>query len=55
MTRKKCPGILERELCKHEFFRGACDTNGDFFYYSWFNGNISLDSGGYGGHVSFLF
>jgi hypothetical protein len=54
MTRKNCPGIPERDLIRNDFYRGACITNGDFFYDVRFNGNVNFDDGGYVGHVAFF-
>jgi hypothetical protein len=45
---------LKERFVSNEFFRGACDANGDFFYDSLFNGNVNFDSGGDVGHVSFF-
>jgi hypothetical protein len=46
--------FLEERFVSDELFRRACDTYGDFFYRSRFNGNIDFDSGGNVGHISFF-
>jgi hypothetical protein len=45
---------LKESFIRYEFLRGACGSNGDFFYDSLFDGNVNLDSGGDIGHVSFF-
>jgi hypothetical protein len=46
--------FLKESFVSCEFFRGACNTNGDFFYDSRFDGNINFDSGVNVGRVAFF-
>jgi hypothetical protein len=45
---------LKESFVSYEFLRGACDTNGDFFYDPWFDGNVDFDGGGNVEHVTFF-
>jgi len=45
---------MKQRFVSYEFLRGECDANGDFFYHSWFDGNVDFDGGGDIGHVSFF-
>jgi hypothetical protein len=54
MTRKNISVFLKESFERCEFFRGACNANGDFFYDSRFNGNVDFDGGENVGHVSFF-
>jgi hypothetical protein len=45
---------LKERFVSCEFLRGACGSNGDFFYDACFYGNVNFDNGGNVGHVSFF-
>jgi hypothetical protein len=51
---KDVPVFLEESIVGSDFFRRACDANGNFLYDSRFDGNIDFDSGGNIGHISFF-
>jgi hypothetical protein len=46
--------FLKEGFVSCEFLKGACNTYSDFFYASWFHGNVDFDSGGNVGHVTFF-
>jgi len=46
--------FLEESFAGGDFFKRACDANGDFLYNPRFNGNIDFDGGGNIGHITFF-
>jgi hypothetical protein len=45
---------LEERFVRDEFFRRACNADGDFLYDARFDGNIDFDSGENVFHITFL-